>query len=466
MKKAISIMLASVTGVLALSGCAAPAAAPAAEPAAEVAEAEAPAEAEAEAPAEAEAAEAAASEITDEPVTLTFWVNDGSTQWMECWGTVAEDYMALHPNVTIEVVGIPWDSSATKFNTAAATDTLPDLAHLAAQNLSPMMAMDKVVNLQPYLDEYENKDDLSSAHLAYFQNIDPSKEGLWMAPMFGSDKQMWYRKDWFEEAGIEFPKTWDEFFETVTAMTNDEHAGYSFRGGPGGWDLLFDFLYAYTDSETMFDENGKSLFNKPEALEGFKKFAAMYWNKEVPDTALANGYTEMIAEFAAGNAAMAWHHLQSETLITDKLDVEKLGYGWIPTNSAGRRIKKADAQGVVMFTACDEAKRDVAWDYIKFLWTPEEQKKIILIGGGVPTNIKTDVSDMPFVNEALKQAADPATTGISYPEYLPDWTSFATEDCQADFQAVLLQEMTPEEALEKWASTLDAMQAEWLADNQ
>lgn len=457
-KRIISILMASLMILPTLSGCAAAPAPAAPAPAAEEKAEEAPAEA-------AEAAEA--EEVAGgEEVTLTFWVNDGSPQWMDVWGTAANDYMALHPNVTIEVVGIPWDSSAQKFNTAAATDTLPDLAHLAAQNLSPMLAMDKVVNLQPYLDEYELKDDLSSAHLAYYQQYDPSKPGLWMAPMFGSDKQMWYRKDWFDEAGIEFPETLDEFFEVVKLMTTDEHAGYSFRGGPGGWDLVFDFLYNYTDSDTMFDENGKSLFNKPEAAEGFRKWVEMYWNGEVPDTALANGYTEMIAEFAAGNAAIAWHHLQSEVLITEKLPVEKLGYGWIPKNSKGRRIKKADAQGVVMFTSCDEAKRDVAWDYIKFLWTPEQQLQMINKGGGVPTNLKTDVSEKPFVAAALEQAADPATVGIIYPEYLPDWTSFATETCQADLQAVLLQEMEPEDAIAKWAEILDGMQAEWVADNQ
>ena len=87
-------------------------------------------------------------------------------------------------------------------------------------------------------------------------------------------------------------------------------------------------------------------------------------------------------------------------------------------------------------------------------------------GGGVPTNLKTDVSEKPFVAAALEQAADPATVGMIYPEYLPDWTSFATETCQADLQAVLLQEMEPEDAIAKWAEILDGMQAEWVADNQ
>ncbi len=399
---------------------------------------------------------------SEEPVTLTFWSNDGSTQWMEVWGNAAEAYMAEHPNVTIEVVGIPWDDSAAKLNTAAATDTLPDMAFLAPQNVSLMLAMDKLVDLEPYFAEYEGKDDLSDSHLDFYRNFSPDKPGLWCAPMFGSDQQMWYRTDWLAEAGYdEFPEDWDTWFEAVEAMTTDDHYGYSFRGGAGGWSKLNDFLLSYTNSTEFYDENGQSFYHKDNAVEGVERWIDIYKNGWAPETSISNGYTEMIAEMANGNAAMAWHHLQSEPLLTDVLDVDLIGYGYIPKNAEGNRIKTDEPQGIVMFTNCPEEKRDVAWDYIKFLWSPDQQYNIMNTAGGVPTNLSTPVDDKPFVQAAIAQAADPATKVVVYPAYLPDWSQFINETLAPDLQALMMGEMTAEDAVAKWAEEADAMYADY-----
>lgn len=458
MKKAIALLMALTMAAATLAGCGGATSSSSAA-AADSGSASTPASTSASAAGDVE-------EVNNgEPVTLTFWANDGSAQWMEVWGGAAEDYMALHPNVTIEVVGIPWDSAVTKFNTAAATGTLPDLAHLATGPLSSMLAMDQVVDLQPYLDEYEGKDSLSPAHLEFYQNFLPNKEGLWGAPMFGSDQQMWYRTDWFEEAGIEsFPDNWDDWFDAVATLTTDDHYGYSFRGGNGGWNLLLAFLLNYTDSSEFYDENGQSFFHKENALEGLERWINIYLDGQAPESALNNGYTEMIAEFSNENAAIAWHHLQSESLITEYISTDNLGYGWIPKNSEGRRIKLDEPQAVVMFNSCPEEKREVAWDFIEFLWTPEQQYKIMKSAGGVPTNLDTDVSDMPYVEAAIEQAADPATTVVVAPNYLPDWSAFTNEYLTPDLQALLLGDMEPAEALERWATEADRMYADYMAD--
>ena len=451
MKKALAMILALALAAVSLGGCSS--------------SSSASSSAAADSTSATSGSAASTDEVNNgEPVTLTFWANDGSTQWMEVWGGAAEAYMELHPNVTIEVVGIPWDSAVTKFNTAAATGTLPDLAHLATGPLSAMLAMDAVVDLQPYLDEYEGKDSLSPAHLQFYQNFLPNKTGLWGAPMFGSDQQIWYRTDWFEEAGIEsFPDNWDDWFSAVETLTTDGHYGYSFRGGAGGWNLLLAFLLNYTDSDQFYDENGQSFFHKENALEGLTRWIDIYLNGQAPETAISNGYTEMIAEFANGNAAMAWHHLQSETLITDLIPTEDLGYGWIPKNSEGNRIKLDEPQAVVMFKDCPEEKREVAWDFIEFLWTPEQQYNIMKSAGGVPTNLDTPVDDMPYVQAAIEQAGDPATKVVVVPNYLPDWSAFTEEYLTPDLQALLLGDMTPEEALERWTTEADRMYADYMA---
>lgn len=397
-----------------------------------------------------------------EEVTLTFWANDGSTQWMEIWNGAAEAYMAEHPNVTIEVVGLPYESSITKFNTAAITDTLPDMAFVGVQIASPMLVMDKLVDLEPYLETYEGKDYLNGGHLGFYRNLSPEQPGLWVAPLYGTDTNFWYRTDWLAEAGYdEFPDNWDEWFQCVEDVTNDDHYGYSFRGGNGGWQLTMNFLLSYTNSTQYFDENGKSYLRSDKAVEGLEKWINIYKNGYAPETSLSNGYTEMVAEMANGNAAMTWHHLQSETLLTDVLDPSLIGYGNVPKNEEGNRIKIDVVHGIVMFNSCPEEKRDAVWDFIKFLWEPEQQMSIITSAGGVPTNLNVSVDDMPYVQAAIAQAEDPATINVVTPSYLPEWGTYQNETLAPDLQALMMGEMTAEEAIEKWATEAEAVWADY-----
>lgn len=399
----------------------------------------------------------------EDGVTLTFWSNDGSTQWMEVWQNAADAYMAEHSDVKIELTGISWDDAATKFNTAATTDSLPDMAFLAPSIVSPMLGLDVLVDLTPYYEAYSGKDNINSAYIDYYKNFSPVKTGMWSAPMFASDNQIWYRKDYFDAAGIEFPETWDEWYDAIDTLTTDDYYGYSFRGGAGGWNLAFYYLLNYTNAESFFDADGKCFLRNEKSVEALTRYIDIYLDGKAPESAISNGYTEMIAEFSNGNTAMVWHHLQSKPLIEEYLDMDILGYGNIPKNSEGERVKMDEPQGICIFTSCDEEKRQAAWDFIEFLWTPEQQHAIIETAGAIPANTETEVSDILFVEDAIAQASDPATRLVSAPYYLPNWSSFTSETVTPDLQALLLETMTPEEAINGWADKLETMYAEYFA---
>lgn len=404
---------------------------------------------------------------SSEPVKLTFWANDGSPQWMEVWNSAVERYKAVNPNVTIETFGIPWDTAVTKFTTAAATGTLPDMAHLAATLTQVMMASDTLVDLSPLFEKYEGKNDINQGHLNFYYGMNPKVKGLWTAPMFGSTNQIWYRKDWFEKEGIEFPRTWDEFFEVSKSMTKDGHYGYSFRGGSGNWNLTLHFLMSYTNTSDWFadyEETGHTFFAKPETLEGLTKWISIAADGYAPPTCVSNGYTEMIAEFSSGNAAMAWHHLQSAPLILEKLTPDQLGYGPMPRNSEGVRFVSDEPQGIAVFNTISDENLEAAFDFIKFLWTPEEQLSIVTIAGGVPSNLKTDVEGNEYLKAALNALSEENVKASVLPFFLKDLQRFNEQIVTPDIQAMILKELKPEDALKRWDEEAIKMYEEYLSE--
>ncbi|MCL2248157.1 MAG: extracellular solute-binding protein [Oscillospiraceae bacterium] len=403
------------------------------------------------------------ADTTEDPITLTFWINDGSPQWMEVWDTVRDNFADVAPHITIENHGVPWADAPNVFNVAAATGTLPDMAHVANLIHTNMINLGVVRNVDDLFATYEGADNLLVSHFEFVRGMNQVEDGLWGFPMFGTSHQFWYRTDMFESAGItEFPTTWDEWFDAVEATTRDGHFGFSFRGGPGGWNVMLAFMMAYTDTVDFFDANGVSFLRRPEALEALTRYIGIFLNNQAPPTAVGNGYTEMIAEVTSHNAAIVYHHLQSAELLREHLAEDLIGYGWIPLNSNGRRIKFDDPQCIAIFNTAAEENMQAIFEYIRFLWTPEQQFEIVSRAGGVPTNINTTVDD-PFIMMALVQDSDPATVSTRFPSYIPGFGPFTNEVLSPNLQAMMLGELDPAVAIAQWADDLEAMLAEFLA---
>jgi multiple sugar transport system substrate-binding protein len=200
----------------ACGGSTPPAAAPTAAPAAEAPTA-APAAAEAPtaAPAAAEAPTAAAAAATGEQVNVSFWTPGGSDVFCKGFGTIAENYMKLHPEVTIGEVqcgtGNQDDYSEVLLARIAAGDP-PDSTILWT---SPI-ALGARGALEPLDDlmrtsQYSQLENWPAAVLASCQ-FQGKTYGL---PATAGTYAIYYNQDWFEKKGIPttrdaFPKTWDE----------------------------------------------------------------------------------------------------------------------------------------------------------------------------------------------------------------------------------------------------------------
>ena len=87
--------------------------------------------------------------------------------------------------------------------------------------------------------------------------------------------------------------------------------------------------------------------------------------------------------------------------------------------------------------------------------------------GRVPCNVEVTEQDWYKENPNMVLVAsylsDPNYMQILNPYWLSDFSNMITTDMTADFQALLLGEMTAEECLTKWADTIDEYQAEYLA---
>lgn len=392
-----------------------------------------------------------------EPITIEFWIADAGQR--DEWEEMIERYMEQNPHVTVNSVPLPWADAMTRLQTAAATGTLPDASSTITEFTVPLNTMGAIAPLQSFFEDFSDRDYIADV---YIQQITDSGDGdLIFLPTFASANFIWYRTDWFEEAGIPSPETFDDFFYAVEALTGDGRYGFGFRGGPGNFWPAVPFIMNYADSLYQFDDDGVSIFRSDIALEGFERFMSIPANGWSPADAINHSFPEMAADFGNGVSAMFIHHLGSRPLIMETLTEDQFGVLPLPVNSNGNRRVAIGPHGVQMFS--NASNQQETFDFISFFLLPEQQHTIALHWGGIPANANTITEGIPFLDDAIAMVNDPRTSALREPLHIPEYSIYGEQHKFPDIQSIMLGETTPEEVLLKWAEDIEEMNRQHIA---
>ena len=149
--------------------------------------------------------------------------------------------------VEVEVEKLSFSEMIGKLATAAATDEVPDVMHVNFGGTAQLYA-DEV--LMP-LDEIINgigADDFSDAYKTVLTGADGHIYGL---PDWAMHTSVWYRKDLFEQKGLEIPTTWAEFKAAAEAL-NDGDAMKGFPVPLDGVQVAAQTLYELMCSKGVY----------------------------------------------------------------------------------------------------------------------------------------------------------------------------------------------------------------------
>ena len=149
--------------------------------------------------------------------------------------------------VDVEVEKLSFSEMIGKLATAAATDEVPDVMHVNFGGTAQLYA-DEV--LMP-LDEIINgigADDFSDAYKTVLTGADGHIYGL---PDWAMHTSVWYRKDLFEQKGLEIPTTWADFKAAAEAL-NDGDAMKGFPVPLDGVQVAAQTLYELMCSKGVY----------------------------------------------------------------------------------------------------------------------------------------------------------------------------------------------------------------------
>lgn len=380
--------------------------------------------------------------------------------WME---TKIQEFEAVYPNIKVEREIVPWEQAHDRLVIMTAAKELPDVLETSDNWMAEFAAAGAYDSLEPYFADWEYKDDMADMALGLGRLYDDT---LYDIPYGLYIVNMMYRSDWLEEAGIEPPKTIDEYYQAiadVTAAANNRY-GYAFRGGPGCWGLLSMLLLGELGTDSYFEEDGvTSVFRRPEAITALQRFGDLYFNGYAPKDALNWGYAETVDSFTSGVTAFLVQDTEVIGIALDKLSEEQFSTAMAPAGSDGNTYLIGGQAGLSISAYSD--KKDAAWTFISYMLSPEVNAEWAKNSWLIPSN-KASLENPTFAEGLMAPVGEALVSEkvklYSHPSYLPEWGEFYANFSVDELQGFLLEEQTAEETLTNIAEYLETAQKAYL----
>lgn len=392
-----------------------------------------------------------AAPAMDEKVTVTWWHIGTAEKDTALYQAFADEYMAAHPNVTIEITVLENEAFKSKLTTVMQSGEPPDLFHSWGGGVMNEYAEAGLLrDITPELDADGG---------AWRSTFSPGPLGVYsyLGKNFGVATDMgmvgfWYNKALFEQAGIEgTPTTWTELLDDVKALKAAGITPIAIGEGdkwPGHfwWGYLITRICGQAGFEAAAITRTGS-FTDPCVIEASKKLQELAELEPFQDGFLAATYGDEATAMGNGKAAMELMGQWAPAVQIDNSE-NKEGIGdnlaWFgfPMVEGGAG-DASDGYGGGNGYAVGKNAPDAAVDFLKYISSAPQATRMAEIGIALPVvNGAGGVTD-PYLLTIQAKTAEAKYFQLYYDQALPPALGSIVND---NVQALLAGQLTPEEA--------------------
>lgn len=380
---------------------------------------------------------------------ITYWHHFTSDSEMVGLEQATASFVAEYPNVSLTSENIPNADFMTQFTTAAVGGALPNTTMAAADRIPDMLALGGLLDLTERFNAWEDSTNIAE-NLMTAATIDGQIVGI---PAFLFVDWVYYRKDWFDEAGIAVPTTWDELRDAAIALTDADNDRYGFglRGGDGGQGHVMNIMRAYGGLSA--DDAGVPVIDRDKAIEAVAFWAGLYTTDKVaPPSAPNDSYSQIMQAFRTGQTAMVYHHTGSLAEISaDLTPGEQFMTMVVPK---GPVLQMAGVSPLYN-GMCKEDDGDASWAWLTHWTTPDTAIQFLETTGYFPASTAA-AEDPRITDNAIYDAArNSIPIGVAPLSFVgaPGW---AGTSVLPNFQQVLTGQATAEEAVDQMIADLES----------
>lgn len=370
-----------------------------------------------------------------EAETVRFWYHFDNPE--NPMSALVQKFEAANPGIEIEAENVPWNSYYDNLYTALVGGNAPDAAMVKLFAQPRLLEMGALEPLKERIDAWPGKAELLDNLLTL--NAGPDGNNYYL-PIQYVVLYLYYRTDLFQAAGLQPPKTCEEFRTAAKTLTKaPDTYGFGFRGGKGGWDQWGTFVFS----------RGAEL--KPGGLDNPQAIAANEWlvdmfakDKSIPPSSPNDGFQEIIGAFKSGKTAMTIHHIGSSKDLVAALG-DKVSAVPVPACD-GKAWTSYGDESLAIFSQ-SEAK-DAAWKWISFLAEPENNVEFVKATNQLPV---TKTGSANWTGHE-KRFVDATLQSLPFAAVLPQSSAtadFVNTEWQANMQQAMTGQISPADMMKK-----------------
>lgn len=301
--------------------------------------------------------------------------------WNKFYQEVLEKF-EKEKGIAVKLLTIPGEQYIAKLETMSAGGTPPDVFFLNEKFILRFAEKGVIQSLNPFI----KKDPSFDIEDFFPQILNAVKyEGhLYQMPFFFSTVALFYNKNLFDDAGVEYPNenwTWKTFLEAAKKLTKDidqdgkpDIYGYAIVPWLNRW-----AIWVWQNGGEVFSPDGKRcLLNTPEAIEAIQFYADLANVYRVSPPISYTKEHDVNSLFVMGRIAMT-SMSRFQIAVFRKIK----GFEWdaAPLPRGRRRATTFIVGGNVM--SSDSKDPQKAWELIKYLSSKEVLKKALIEFGNL-----------------------------------------------------------------------------------
>lgn len=323
----------------------------------------------------------AATVYADDPVEIhyAYWAAMDD-YYAQCKAAFEE----AHPDVTIVLEPTAWGEYWQKLEAAATGGSVADVFHMNGVNITKYA--DGGVLLP--LDDYIAGSELDLANypeaMTAMYNYDGTQYGL---AMDYDTVGLWYNKDLFDKAGVEYPTsewTWDDLTAAAEAITGIEDGVYGIAAGYSDQQGFYNTCFAeggwFVDGENFgFNEEGTR-----KGIQCWIDLMSAGYSPSEVSLEENEGYLQFMAGKLGMIFAGDWmvqFYSSDDSAVKDVCDVVEL-----PLMSSGNRASVIHGKANCISVATEHP--DEAWAWVEYLSGAEAMQLLGDMGIAIPAYLE------------------------------------------------------------------------------
>ena len=226
--------------------------------------------------------------------------------------SVIDGFKKENPGIEVELEYFVWDQIDNRMILDQQAGVAHDFTFSSPQLMPKHLQIDDFLDLSPYISQWsaQEREDFSWSPVWNKSRQGDAQIGV---PAGVHTRAVFYRRDLFEEAGLDPdkpPETWEECLEAAKALTKDGQWGLGMYFGPtrANMEIYFaPFVWHY--GGLLWDpETKKATFASEAGVKAAQLvYDLVFTHKVTPESAIAGDYSAVILDGIASNEhAQSW----------------------------------------------------------------------------------------------------------------------------------------------------------------